>query len=245
MDIKEIIKNSLLNEVGDASKTPFRYKRDSEDTAYEKRMEKDNFQYVFTTKEGFKYRVGIERELNRGWYGKPTEEEWRDELATLYSFERKKYVNLRKLGADREDLKSIWGVGFEIIDGPKKEITVTGRTYNSPSYYYTMYGDMDMERTSFDQFKEMEQQPVEVRTVEVPTHEGYDEPNKGEFYRIMATVVKIVKNHIERHNGRILYFRPYDERRGRVFTHFVMKQIPGSKIWKEKEDNDFYFLLNI
>lgn len=242
MNIKDIIKNSLLNEVGDASKTPFRYKRDPDSTAYEKRIEKDTFDYVFTTKEGFTYKVRIEREFNRGFYGsKPTEEDWKGELALLYSHDRKKYVNLIKLGANRDDLKSIWGVGFEIIDSPRESVTFTAQTYDyEPS-------DVDMERTSFDDWKEKEQQSkkYEVRTVSVPTHSGYDEPNKGDFYRIMSTVVKIVKNHIERYGGRILTFTPYDDRRGRVFSHFVMKQIPGSKMWGDKDDTTLYFLLNV
>jgi hypothetical protein len=233
MGIKNIIKDSLLNEIGDAGKTPFRFKKNTGySTPYEHRKEKDVFNYEFKTKEGFVYDVSIQREMNREtWGSTPTEKEWREELAQMYGYDRKKYINLKKIGATRDDLKTMWGVGFSISDSPRTEETYTANTYTS----YTRYGDVDMDSPVDDTPK--------IYTIQSRTHSGYDEPNKGEFFRVMSTIVKIVKNHFEKHGGRILMFTPYDERRARVFTHFIMKQIPGSKVWVE--DNEFYFLLNL
>ena len=237
MSIKNIIKDSLLNEIGDAGKTPFRFKRDPHySSPYELKKEKDVFNYVFKTKEGFTYDVSIQRELNRETFGsKPTETEWKDELAHMYRWDRKKYVNLMKMGLTRDDLKSIWTVGFSIADSPRIEETYTAHTYTT----YTRYGDVDID---VDSESPADNTP-RVYTIQSRTHSGYDEPNKGEFFRIMATIVKIVKNHIQKHGGRVLTFTPYDERRGRVFTHFIMKQIPGSKVWVN--DNEFFFVLNL
>lgn len=237
MDIKSIIKDSLLNEVGEASKTPFRFKRDSGySTRYELGKEKDTFNYVFKTKEGFTYDVSIQREMNREMWGGPsTEKDWKEELASMYRYERKKYVNLIRMGATRDDLKHMWSVGFSIADSPRIEETYTAQTYTT----YTRYGDVDIDVDS----ESPEDNTPRVYTINTRTHSGYDEPNKGEFYRIMATIVKIVKNHILKYRGRILTFQPLDDRRGRVFSRFIMQQIPGSKVWVD--GNDFFFLLNL
>jgi len=233
MGIKNIIKDSLLNEIGDAGKTPFRFKKNmGYSTPYEHRKEKDVFNYTFKTKEGFTYDVVIQRELNRENFGfKPTDKDWKEELTSMYKYDRKKYVNLMKMGLTRDDLKSVWSVGFSISDSPRVEETYTANTYTS----YTRYGDVDMDAPVDDTPK--------IHTVQSRTHSGYDEANKGEFFRVMATIVKIVKNHFQKHGGRVLTFTPYDDRRGRVFSHFIMKQMPGSKVWVD--DNEFFFVLNL
>lgn len=268
MNLKHIIKESLLNEVGEASKTPFRYKRNKDDFYYKDR-EKDSFDYKFTTKEKYVYEVNLEREYGRGWMGKPqTEEEWRSELASLYMDDRKLYINLMKLGATRDDLKGVWTIAFAISDYPEEnddnDVVETPKvepkseenhpnyeelndaSTNRTQYTFTRYGDVDMESID-DNNTNNNQGGYEMPTLEPSNYrrhrDKYDEPNAGEFYRIMSTIVKIVKNHLEKNGGRILTFSPLDDRRGRVFSHFIMRQLPGSKMWKEH--NTFYFLLKL
>jgi len=222
MDIKNIIKNSLIKEVGEGGHQPFRSKKSHE------RGETDDFTYVFKTKNGWEYTVSLSREWGKSWWHeKQTEKEWRDELASIYHYDRKKYVNLRKMGADRNDLRGIWTVGFS-AEEPEKPIQPKDNTEGErKNWNDTMWEDhlgssdwRSQFRSNFD-----------------------DTDNKEEFYRVMSTISKIVKDHIEKHGGRILTFVPYDERRGRVFTHFIMRQIPGSKLWID--GNEFYFFLNV
>lgn len=219
MSIKNIIKETIINEVGGADKRPFRFKRDAGyDTPSELKKEKDGFDYVFKTKEDITYTVTISREMNRSIWGEtPTEGEWKSELADFYANDRKKYISLKRMGVTRDDLRTMWLVSFSITDSPREDITYTGSTY---------YGG-----------------PSNVFTVSSRTYGGYDEPNKGDFFKIMSTVVKIIKNHIKKHGGRVLTFVPYDERRARIFSHFIMTQVPGSKMWVDH--NEYYFLLNL
>ena len=119
MDFKSIIKNSLLKEVGEATHQTFRSKK-----TYGK-GELDDFTYTFKTKNGWKYDVSLNREWGKTWAGlEKTEDDWREELATLYYFYRKKYVNLRKMGATRDDLKQIWAIGFS-VEEPHEEVDET------------------------------------------------------------------------------------------------------------------------
>jgi len=223
MDINQIIKESLLNEVGEATKTPFRYKRDpGYDSPSELKKEKDDFTYSFKTKEGYSYDVSITRQFgrNNAWSS------WDTELKYMYTYDRRIYSNLRKLGAKRDDLANIWDVSFQITDGPKT--IVTGLTWNRNHGYVT---NDDKDNQSY----EMGPQP-------------YDEPNKGDFYRIMSTIIKIIKNHIKKYGGKIIVFEPRDDRRERIFSYFIKKQLPGTKEWANLGTlggDSFYFLLNI
>lgn len=235
MNIKETIKQVLINEVGEANRQSFRYKRNAENsTRYKLSKEKDDFEYLFKTENGFTYRVEIMREMNRQidpmYQGSAYDTTWEEELAQMYTYDRKKYVNLKKMGVTREDLRTIWFVNFSLADSPKIEDVYTGYTYNT----LTRHGDVDLEDESM---------VPQVHTTIRRTHMSYDDTNAGDFFRVMATVVKIIKNHVEKHGGRMISFRPLDDRRGRVFTSFVMKQVPGSKMWID--NNEFYFLLNI
>lgn len=203
MGIKNIIKNSLLNEVGEASKTPFRFKRDTESLIL--KDSRDEFEYVFKTKSGYVYNVNITREYGRSWDDNElSDEEWEKELSGLYQDNRKIYNNLRKLGLERGDFKNIWDVNFSIVDTPDSK----SRQYNSM----------------------------------LPTYK-YQEPNKGEFFKVMATVVKIIKEHLGKFGGSILKFSPYDDRRGNIFSQYMLRQLPNTKVWDN--NGTFYFLLNV
>lgn len=64
-----------------------------------------------------------------------------------------------------------------------------------------------------------------------------EETNKGEQYRIMSTVVTIVKEHIAilAPKTKELSFSPSkadekDQRRGNMYKAYVAKQMPGSKV---------------
>ena len=58
-------------------------------------------------------------------------------------------------------------------------------------------------------------------------------PNKGEFFKVMSTIVKIVTETMGRVGGKVLLFTPEDERRGRIFTQYIKKQKPNVKYFKE------------
>lgn len=64
-----------------------------------------------------------------------------------------------------------------------------------------------------------------------------EETNKGEQYRIMSTVVSIVKEHIAKYAPKTkeLSFSPSkanetDQRRGNLYKAYIAKQMPGSKV---------------
>lgn len=238
MNIHDIIKESLLNEVGEASQTPFRFKQDKK----WERNERDNFAYEFKTKEGFTYDVRIEREMNRTLWGDTSEgqseKEWKEELAHMYKIDRRKYLAFKKMGAKTDDLKSIWGISFSISDSPTVEETITATTYDWQSYV-TPYGDYNLDT---DITPVANARPHIFKT-QSRTHSGYDEPSKGEFFRIMATIIRIIKNHIKKNGGRLIAFHPLDDRRARVFTHFILTQVPGTTSFED--NNEYYFLLNI
>ena len=86
MTLGDKIKEILINEVGEASKRPFRYKRDLKPyegegsrydyekgewiekpnaPRYHSRKEKRSFQYEFKTKSGFVYEVSIDSKIPR------------------------------------------------------------------------------------------------------------------------------------------------------------------------------------
>jgi hypothetical protein len=235
MNIRNIIRESLLNE-GEATHKPFRFKRKRSDykNRYTSEQERDNFDYNFKTKEDFIYNVNIDRQFGRPtWHSaEMTEKEWQEELAHLYRYDRKLYLSLMKLGATREDLKTLWRISFSILDGPKHEEEDDSETEYEAKVRLGLHGDVDLDA------------PVERDTYSIWRGPSmFDEPNKGEFYRVMSTVVKIVKDHVKKYGGKLLAFTPLDDRRGRIFSHFIMKQMPGSKTFVT--DNDFYFLLNV
>ena len=238
--ILEKKKEILINEVGESSKRPFRYKRDLKPyegegsrydyekgewiekpnaPRYHSRKEKRSFQYEFKTKSGFVYEVSIDSKIPRyDWttHKKLSDEEWNTELAYIYNTDRKTYINLRKMGATRDDFGSIWHVGFRAVDGPQEEVTTTSTWYDGGERTYS-------------------------------TTKLQSEENRGEFFKIMATITKIIKDHLKKHGGRLIHFAPLDDRRGRVFTRYILQQIPNSKMWVDgwKQLNDFYFYLNV
>lgn len=234
MTLGDKIKKILINEVGEASKRPFRYKRDlqpyeeeqggrydhkkgewvekARTPRYLARKEKKNFQYLFKTKSGFIYEVSIENKLPRyDWYTQKelSNKEWEQEVSSMYNSDRRTYVNLRKMGASREDFANIWIVSFKVVDGPEDEVeTIYYGTGELQSYTY--------------------------RTIQ-------DEENRGEFFKIMATVTKIIKDHLRKYDGKILHFQPIDDRRGRVFSRYILQQMPNAKMWED--NSEFYFYL--
>lgn len=204
MNMSQLIKDSLLSEVGEASKTPFRSKRDlgtgfNSQTRYEASKEKDDFDYSFTTKEDYKYKVNIERIFGKqSWGEQVTDSQWREELTYLYKYNRGMYLFLKKNNISREDMKTMWTIGFGVDEEPRDQ----PRSFN-----------------------------------------GYlQEPNKGEFYRVMSTVVKIVKDHLKKHGGKVISYRPADERRGRIFPRFIMQQVPNAKMYAAESD-EYYFVI--
>lgn len=253
MTIRNIIKNSLLTEVGEASKRPFRYKRDREDMWFSK-DQKDIFSYNFKTKEGYTYSVSITRKFGQSsshYDNEPlSREEWREELSSIYNMYRSDYINLLKLGAKKNDFKGIWEIAFAIDEHPpekeeESEGSVAddlfddeGKIKDIPKY--TGSTESLINSTDSDGFSWLGNSQ---RIYTANTYRSdYDEPNAGEFYKVMSTITKIIKDHIEKHGGKILLFRPMDDRRGRVFTRYILKQMPRTKFWVSR-DNDFYFLL--
>lgn len=204
MNMSELIKDYLLNEVGDASKTPFKSKRDLSKgfntmTRYEASKEQDAYTYTFTTKRGYTYSVTIEKVMGRGSWGRAiTDDEWKEELSNLYKYDRGLYMFLRKNDITREDLRKIWSIGFGVQSQPKDE------------------------PRSWD---------------------GYlQEPNKGEFYRVMATVVKIVKDHLKKYGGKVISYRPADERRGRIFPRFITQQLPNARMYTNGYEESYFVI---
>jgi hypothetical protein len=60
---------------------------------------------------------------------------------------------------------------------------------------------------------------------------AYTDVNRGEVWRVMATVSLIVKAELKRTKDRIsIGFRGADERRARVFIRYIMATFPGSKL---------------
>jgi len=60
---------------------------------------------------------------------------------------------------------------------------------------------------------------------------AYADVNRGEVWRVMATVSLIVKAELKRTKDRIsIGFRGADERRARVFIRYIMATFPGSKL---------------
>jgi len=74
----------------------------------------------------------------------------------------------------------------------------------------------------------------------LPIKKFYYTPSSGEFYKVMATLSKIIKDHMKLVGGKVLVFLPQDARRGKVFTHFILKQKPGIKYFEES--NSLYFI---
>jgi len=65
-------------------------------------------------------------------------------------------------------------------------------------------------------------------------------PNKGEFFKVMATVTKIVSEHMKKVKGSVLMFTPEDGRRARIFTQYVLTQNPNIKYFDGR--GTFYFV---
>lgn len=295
MNFKGLIKNILINEVGEASHRTFRTKRDVSnfENRYQSNKEKDEFTYQFTTEQGFKYSVNLTRHLGQAfsysWGNENQASHNKEELADFYNKNRAVYVNLRKAGATREDFLNIWAVTFHVDDAPdsyyereedKKDEeeeaydrrreaelrdnlehvnygswttnhssehdedptldNLEGSSENSSSTVIYRAGEDDGSDNSeeVDHHREIPSRYESVRYVT----SGSD-INHGEFFRVMSTVSKIIKNHVKKYKGRIVNFSPADERRGRIFTRYILTQSPGSKSYVN--NNDFYFLINV
>ena len=53
--------------------------------------------------------------------------------------------------------------------------------------------------------------------------------NKGEMYRVMSTVVDIVKNYLKSNNDiKVILYLPISHKRNDLYTAFIKKQIPGA-----------------
>lgn len=70
---------------------------------------------------------------------------------------------------------------------------------------------------------------------------GYNyTPNRGEFFKVMATITKIVSEHMKKVKGSVLMFTPEDSRRARIFTQYVLTQNPNVKYFSSR--GTFYFV---
>lgn len=245
--MKNTIKNILLREVGEATHRPFRSKRNiGTDNRRTASKEKDDFEYVFTTEKGFKYSVNIRRELGKKAYTyfsddpvKAQRTSDREDMADFYRRNRSVYVNLKKMGAKREDFLTMWIVTFQVDDAPDSYFTEDGDY--TPDSEVEMRDNLENENPVHYPGAELPlQQPTSNRIRFIST--GTD-INQGEFFRVMATVTKIIKDHVKKYGGRILSFSPADSRRGNIFTRYILKQMPGTKYYER--NNDFYFLLNV
>jgi hypothetical protein len=299
MNFKDLIKNILINEVGEASHRTFRTKRDVSnfENKYQANKERDDFSYEFTTEKGFKYSVNLRREIGQKFsysWGSNQEQHNKEELADFYNKNRAVYINLRKAGATREDFLNIWAVSFQVDEAPdeyykqqdededEEEVYDRRReaelrdnlehvNYGSWTTNHSSEHDEDPTIDNLEVSPEDSSSTVIYRAGEdeepsfdnseesntTSNHPGREIPssyervrfistssdiNAGEFFRVMATVSKIIKNHVEKYNGRIINFAPADERRGRIFTRYILTQIPGTKSYVN--NNDFYFLIN-
>ena len=103
MNIQNLIKNILINEVGEGTHKPFRTKIDTNryPNKYRASKEKDDFSYEFKTEKGFKYSVNLTRQMGQKidffWNDEDTQESNdKQELADFYKRNRAVYVNLKK-----------------------------------------------------------------------------------------------------------------------------------------------------
>jgi hypothetical protein len=188
----------IIKEVGEGSSQSFPTKRNTDDTFFNIGA-KDEYDYHFTTNEGYTYSVVLERLV--GW-GATEEWEFEEDIEEFKKMYGNAFEKLKSYGITLPDMSNMWGVTFSIKEHKHPETGVLDQSPPLKKFYYT--------------------------------------PSKGEFYKVMATLSKIVKDHMKLVEGKILVFLPQNPKRGKVFTHFILKQKPDIKYFEER--SSFYFI---
>ena len=183
--------------------------------------------------------------------------------ATVKADDKEQFFNLIP-DVNDEEKEQIWDILKPVVKEEKEEVTEIGEANLKPYKWrevdmigYTVITrfitdsetqyDVDLETTSY--FPDDSDSYIKALSIEFNAKpkgaEGssaYIVVNKGEMYRVMATIVDIIKKYIKKFKAKAIIYSPakksgedFGTQRDQLYRAFISKAIPGVKFEQDGE----------